>query len=322
MYRIYKTFEDKVTVPKKITNDCWLDINSPSEDELFELKSVIDIPEDIILSIRDADEVPKVEKYDDFNFILIQTPVMKEEVTDDSDEEPDVNFSVAPLGIIYTPNGVVTLSEGQNDIIEYLRVKLKNYSRNHIINTDNTPQFILKLLLFTAKTYLRHLKIINQKIRAAQSALEKSPQNDEIITLMNLEKSLVYFSTSLHSNHIVFEKIAKRKSFTSNEEDEELVEDILDESKQALETVKIYGKIVGNVSNTFAAIISNNLNKTVRLLTAITMILTIPMVVASVYGMNVELPFQHSPYAFIITLVISTTLALLTVFVFFRKKLF
>lgn len=309
-------------LPKKVTNDCWLDINSPTEDELFELKSIIDLSEDIILSIRDINEVPKVEKYDDFNFILIQTPLMREEKNSADDEEFAVSFSIAPLGIIYSPTMVFTLSEGQNDIIDYLKLKLKNYHRNEIIHTNNTPEFILKLLLFTAKMYLRYLKIINQKIRSAQANLEKSPQNEEIITLMNLEKSLVYFSTSLHSNQIVFEKIAKRKSFTSNEDDEELVEDILDENKQAIETVKIYSKIVGNVSNTFAAIISNNLNKTVRLLTSLTIILTIPMVIASIYGMNVVLPFQNSPYAFIITILISAALVLLTVFVFFRKKLF
>lgn len=320
MYKIYKTQKGKIFNPKKIISDCWIELSSATQDDLFEIKSFIDIPEDVLLSIRDVDEVPKFEKLDDVNFVLLQTPIIKEET--DEGGETKVRFSVAPLGIIYTSNLIITISEKENDVMEYLKNKLKNYSKNRIINTDNIPRFILIILLFTTKIYLRYLKTINQKIRAAQNNLEEAPENDEIIYLMNLEKSLVYFSTSLHSNHIVFEKIAKRKFFTGNEDDEELVEDILDESKQAVETVKIYNKIIGNVTNTFAAIISNNLNRTVKFLTSITIILMIPTLVASVYGMNVELPFQHSSFAFLITVGISLMVAAFVAITLFRKNLF
>ncbi len=320
MHKIYKTHKGKIFNPEKISDDCWIDINSPTEDEIFNIKSKINIPEEFLASIRDIDEVPKFEKEDNLNFILIQTPVMHEE--NGKDDEPEINFSIAPLGIIYTSNLILTISEGKNDVIEYLKLKLKNYTKNRIIHTDDIPQMILKLILFTEKLYLRYSKIINQKIRAAQSNLEQSPKNEEIINLMNLEKSLVYFSTSLHSNNVVFEKISKRKFFTSNEENEELVEDILDESKQAIETVKIYGKIINNISTTFASIISNNLNRTVKLLTSMTIILMIPTLVASVYGMNVALPFQSSSYAFWITVSISIGMASLVALILFRKNLF
>lgn len=320
MYKIYKTQKGKIFNPKKIIDDCWIELSSATQDDLFEIKSFIDIPEDVLLSIRDTDEVPKFEKLDDVNFILLQTPILKEDIDEDGDVR--IRFSVAPLGIIYTSKLIITISEKENDVIEYIKNKLKNYSKNRLIDTANTPQFILKVLLFTAKLYLRYLKTINQKIRSAQNNLEEAPENDEIIYLMNLEKSLVYFSTSLHSNHIVFEKIAKRKFFTGNEDDEELAEDILDESKQALETVKIYSKIVGNVTNTFAAIISNNLNRTVKSLTSLTIILMIPTLVASIYGMNVALPFQQSPFAFLITVGISVALVVLVTITLLRKNLF
>lgn len=320
MYKIYKTHGKKIMNPEKLSPDCWIDLNSPTDEEILELKSIVEIPEDIVTSIKDTDEVPKVEKYDDFQFILIQTPRISTE--EEEDDSLSGDYSVAPLGIIYTNDSLITICDGKNDVINYLKLKLKNYQKNKIVSTENIPQFILKLLLFSSKIYLRYLKVINHKIRIAQANLEKSPRNSEIIHLMDLEKTLVYFSTSLHSNQIVIEKLAKRKFFTSNEENEELVEDILDENKQAVATVRIYSQIVSHISSGFSSVISNNLNETVKLLTSITIILMIPTLIASIYGMNVELPFQHSPQAFTIVMVFSVFLSLLGIVVFFRKKLF
>lgn len=317
MYKIYKTQQGKITNPERISDYCWVDISYASEEDLMKLRSIIDVPEDILVSIRDTNEVPKVEKEEDFDFILIQTPVESSQA-----EDAEVSYSIMPLGIIYTSKMIVTISKGENEVIDYLKLKLKNYSKNNIVDTKNVPQFILKLLLFSAKIHLRYLKIINQRIHTAQDNFDQAPQNDEIINLMHLEKSLVYFETSLHSNHIVFEKLAKRKFFASNEDDQELTEDIIDENKQALETVKIYSKIVTNVSTTFASIISNNLNSTMKSLTAITLILMIPTVIASIYGMNVQLPFQDLPYAFGIIIAISAVLAFIGTVIFFTKKIF
>lgn len=320
MYKIYKTHRGKLINPEKISPFSWIDLNSPTDEEILELNPVVEIPEDIIFSIRDADEVPKVEKYDDFQFILIQTPRISTE--EEEEDSLSGDYSVTPLGIIYTNDHLITLCEGKNDVLNYLKLKLKNFQKNKIINTENIPQFILKLLLFSSKVYLRYLKVINHKIRIAQANLEKSPKNEEIIHLMDLEKTLVYFSTSLHSNQIVIEKLAKRKFFTSTEDNEELVEDILDENKQAVATVRIYGQIISHISSGFSSVISNNLNETVKLLTSITIILMIPTLIASIYGMNVELPFQHFPQAFTIVMVFSIFLSLLGIAVFFRKKLF
>lgn len=320
MYKIYKTFRGKILNPEKPSDFCWIDLNSPTEEDILELKSLVEIPEDVIASIKDVDEVPKLEKYDDFHFILFQTP----RINTEEEEEDSVSgdYSVAPLGVIYTSEYLITISDGRNDVMNYLRLKLKNYLKNKIINTEKIPQFILKLLLFTSKIYLRYLKVINQKIRLAQGHLEQTQSNTEIVHLMDLEKSLVYFSTSLHSNQIVIEKLSKRKIFTSEEENEELLEDILDENKQAIETAKVYGRIISNVSNTFASIISNNLNQTLKFLTSVTIILMIPTLIASIYGMNVELPFQQSPHAFNIVMVISVLFSLVGVVIFFRKKFF
>ncbi len=320
MYKVYQTIKGTVATLDNPLIHSWIDVTSPTEDDIEELKVIADIDEDIIRSIRDLDEVPKVEKYDDYQFILIQTPKVTQE--DEDEDEIYHKYSVSPLGIIFNSDYLITISDGKNDVISYLKLKLKNYEKNKIVDTNDIPQFILKLLLFTSKMYLKYLKAINHKLREAQKNLEDLPQNSEIMHLLDLQKSLVYFNTSLQSNQIVIEKLTKRKYFTNSEEDEELVEDILDENKQALSTVKVYGQIISNASATFASIISNNLNQTLRFLTSVTIILMIPTLVASVYGMNVDLPFQHVPHAFAIVVTISVVISLVGILWFYRKKFF
>lgn len=325
MIKVYQTIKNNVVSLDEPSFDTWIDIVSPTDEDVKALEHLVEIDEDIIRSIRDYDEVPKMEKYDGYDFILLQTPkvtIDQEDDDEDDDDEVYYKYSIAPLGIIFRSDLIITISEGRNDVVHYLRTKLKNFQKNKIVNTFNVAQFVLKLLLFTSKIYLRYLKAINQKMRQVQGNLEIKPKNEEIMHLMDLQKSIVYFNMSLQSNHIVLEKITKRKFFNSNEDNEELIEDIMDENRQAISTVKIYGQIIASTSGTFTSIISNNLNVTLRFLTALTIILMIPTLVASVYGMNVELPFQHLPYAFGIVVIISIVLSLFGALWFYRKKLF
>lgn len=315
MYKVYKTVKGQMVGLPLPVPDSWIDVVSPTAQDFSELKPYFELPEEVLSSVRDPDEVPKVEEIDNFQFILIQTPLSREE------SEPG-EYHVTPLGILYNKDYVITISTGKNDVLTYLKTKLKNYSNNRIINTSKKQQLILKILLFASKNYLRYLKVINQRIFRAQDQIEKSSQNKDIITLMDVGKSLAYFNRSLHTNQIVLEKLAKRKTFKSTEEDEELLEDVHDETRQAIETVKIYERIVIDTANTFATIISNNLNQRVKFLTSVTIILMLPTLVASIYGMNVELPYQHSPFAFYIVMSISISAALLAIILFFRKKLF
>lgn len=326
MIKVYQTIKSNVVSLDEPALDTWIDIISPTEDDIKALEQMVEIDEDILRSIHDYDEVPKMEKYDGYDFILLQTPKVTIDQEDDEENNDDdeiyYKYSVAPLGIIFKPDLIITLSEGKNDIVQYLRIKMKNFQKNRIVSTFNIAQFVLKLLLFTSKIYLRYLKAINQKLRQVQRNLELSAKNDEIMHLMDLQKSIVYFNTSLQSNQIVIEKIAKKKFFNSSEDNEELIEDILDENKQAISTVKIYGQIITSTSNTFTSVISNNLNATLRFLTTLTIILMIPTLVASVYGMNVDLPFQNNPHAFTIVVAISLVLSMLGALWFYRNKLF
>jgi len=314
MFKIYKTVRGKLTELDKPVEDCWIDLNSPTEAELNELKPFFEVPEEVMVSVRDVDEVPKLEEVDNFQFIVVQTAYDL--------KEGNLGYSVKPLGILYNKDYVITISDGPSDVINYLKTKLKNFANNKIINTSKKQQLILKLILFTSKTYLRYLKAINHNIHVTQDEMGKSFNNQDIINLMDIRKSLTYFNRSLHSNNLVIEKVSKRKMFNSTEEDEELTQDVLDENKQALETSRIYENIVTNTANTFATIISNNVNQAVKFLTSMTIVIMLPTLFASIYGMNVPLPYQDSPYAFEIIMGASILLTLSGILWFYWKKFF
>jgi magnesium transporter len=177
-------------------------------------------------------------------------------------------------------------------------------------------------MLFTSKLYLRYLKQINKKINVAQDKVEKSLKSKDIVNLMDLGKSLTYFSGYLQSNQLAYLKIGRMSRFKSNEDDRELLEDVIDENLQAQETVKIYSQIVQSTIGSYANLISNNLNENVKFLTSFTIILMMPTLIASIYGMNIVLPFQDHPLAFLIVTILAIIFTILLIAVFFRKKLF
>lgn len=313
MYKIYKTSRGKLFNPESPVEDSWIDISAPNDDDLNDLIKHFVIPEEAITSVKDHQEVPKVEEIDDFQFILVQTPY------DPGEDSP--GYMVKPLGILFNKEHVITLTDSSNDVVNYMKSKLKNFDRNKIINTSHKQQLILKLLLFVSKIFLKYLKDMNQSILKTQEEMLKNPDNKDIIKLMEIERSLTYFNRALNSNHLIIQKIVKRKSFNTTEEDEELAQDVLDESKQALETTKIYEHVVTDTAHGFATIISNNLNLSVRVLTSITIILMIPTLVASIYGMNVKLPFMDEPLAFDYLMLFMLFTVIMGAIWFYRKRL-
>ena len=255
--------------------------------------------------MRDADEVPKIESLDDGLFILIRTP-QKRLI------EPE--YFTIPLGIMLSKRCLITFCTIKNDVIERLK--------REKLNTGKKIQTVLKLLLASSRLYLTYLKAINRVSHIIQNDLEKSMKNEELIKLLNLEKSLVYFTTSLRSNLLVISKLTKDKVFTRYEEDRELLEDVMYEYEQAMQMADIYSNILSGMMDAFASVISNNLNRVMKLLTSVTIILMIPTLIASIYGMNIPLPFQHSENAFFITMAISFLLSAIGIIIFWRKELF
>lgn len=296
MYTIYKIENGTVTTVPKISKDLkhvWIKAESPSADELAELRACINIPEEVIKDTQDMNEVPKLDKINNIPFILLQTPIQHLS----SDKKIPTAYTVAPLGILLTENIILTLTWCPNGVISYLEEKLQNIAHNFIVDTTKNTQFVVKLFLFTAKLYLRYLKDIQQRLTIPTSARHKEFDKD-VIALLKIEESLVYFNASLRSNDIVLDKITKRKYFSTTEDAKEILDDARDETWQAIEVVKVYGRIVEDLRNALSSLISNKLTRTVNWLTKVTVILMIPALVATFYGMNVVLPMANHPQAF------------------------
>lgn len=314
MYKIYKVTGRVMRELKKPEKHCWIDISNPTTEDIKKLSPYIDITDEVLVSVDDAEEIPKLEKLNDYNFIVLQTPV----VIDPS--KP--TYRTMPLGILYNGHYLVTIFFGRNDVLDYLKVKLENIDSNEIVNTDRKAQFILKLMLLTAKFYLTYLKQLTYGVNRTQEKFQHNPNNKDILAMMEFGKALSYFSGYLQANQTIYLKVVKKPFFRMHAGDQDLCEDLLDENHQALEAVKIHNKILQSTISTFANLISNKLNENVKFLTMFSIILMMPTLVASVYGMNIVLPFQEHSQAFVIVMLISILFTLLLVIFFFRKKLF
>jgi len=305
MLEIFKTTDTGLKRIKKPVRGSWINIVIPTEEDERFLYSHTKIKKEDIESLLDIDEIPSVEKYGEDYFILIKTP---------QKDGGELEYSTVPLGIYLSDKYFITICFWENDCIR--RLKKTDFSTGKRIRTT------LKLLYISSKLYLEYLKEIQKKIYVIQKDLEKSMRNEEMIHLLNLEKSLIYFTTSLRSNYILIEKLTKNRLFTRYKEDNELLEDVLEETIQAIDMANIYSNILSGMMDAFASIISNNLNMVMKLLASITIILMIPTLIASIYGMNISLPFQTSPHAFLLIISLSILFSIIGVIIFWKARLF
>ena len=223
-----------------------------------------------------------------------------------------------PLGMIVVRDDFfITVSLRKNKVIEdFEKMKIKNFQ------TYKKSKLIFQILYFNSSYYLTYLKQINKETEIAEYILKKSMKNKELLKLLSLEKSLVYFTTSLKSNELVMEKTMRGKIIKLYEEDEDILEDAITENRQAIEMAKIYSDILNSTMDAYASIISNNLNTVMKKLTSVTIVLSIPTIVGSFWGMNVALPLTENPYAFPIILFFSVMISILLTFVLKRKGMF
>jgi len=298
---------------KKPVKDSWINLVNPEEEEeikkvskLLGITDFNDFKKDV-LSLSDKEEIPMFEKKDNGDlFLIIRTP---QEATGDSRQD----YITVPLGIILSKNYVVTISYQKNNAIG--RIKLKKFM-------FNKTYFVLKIMLATSKSYLYFLKEIDRSMKKLEHKLEESQKNTEMVDLLELQRSLVYFNTSLINNHILFEKVSRSKIFTTTEDNEDIISDLLDENKQAIQTSQIYSDNITHTLSVISSVISNNLNRIVKFLTSMSIIVAIPTLIASLYGMNVGLPLQNSSFAFIFVIVLSTILSIVIGLFLWKKKLF
>jgi len=315
MIRYYKRENKQLVQLKAPEKGCWINVYPPFDQaSLKHLGEQYNLPFDYLLDSLDIDERPRFERDDDIDLIVLKTPIANDIVTD-----IDALYITIPIGIILAKDVIVTISPYENQVIDsFLNSKVK------ALDPANRSMFVLKLFDRNIFQYLFYLNEINSKRNLFETELYNSMRNKELIRLLNIEKSLVYFVTALRADELMMLKI-QRTNFLKTVDDEaesDLLQDVLVDSAQAYEMAQVYTNILSGTMDAFASIISNNLNQVMKLLTSVTIVLMVPTLVASFYGMNVSLPFAKEPWAFSFTLLVSVILSTILVYVFFKKRWF
>ena len=313
---VYKTIGNKLTKLDKLEeNGAWINLVCPSEEEIEEISAKTKLLPEYLRAALDEEEVSRIEAEEDQMLIIIDVPIAKEK---DS-------YDTIPLGIVLNERYFVTVCLERNDVIDdFVGEHVKNFY------TFKRTRFLFQIFFKTAILFLKYLRLIDRKTNDIERELHQSMKNKELIKLLSLEKSLVYFTTSLHANEKVMEKILRLRGKTNSEvqlikmypEDEELLEDVLIENKQAIEMAHIYSNILSGMMDAFASIISNNLNIVMKFLASMTIVLALPTMIASFFGMNVPLPFQENANGFLIVTGGAAGLSLGAVILLFRKHMF
>lgn len=297
---------------KKIEKGSWINMIDPTEEEIKKVCQQTQIKEDFIRYSLDYEEKARIDEEDEdgTTLFIVDVPIIEKE------KEAEV-YTTMPLGMIVVRDEYfITVALKRNLIIDsFEKKRVKGFS------TYKKSRFLLQIMLTNASHYLTYLKQINKETEIAESILKTSMKNRELLKLLSLEKSLVYFTTSLKSNEVVMEKTLRGKILKLYDEDEDILEDAIIENKQAIEMSQIYSNILNGTMDAYASIISNNLNGVMKFLTSITIILAIPTLIASLWGMNVPVPLQNHPYGFIILVTISVIVTLIAVLMLKKKDL-
>ncbi len=318
MIEISKTDENNNLVELNISeaqSGSWFNLTDPTDEEMQKVSLLLNLDDGFLRNSLDADERSRIEFEDGHLLIITNIPIA---------EEKEGNFDALPLGIIFTPTSFITVCSQENRIINSFNKETAKF-----FNTSDKTKFMLHILFRATKFYLRYLNSINHQTDMIEKNLRRTMKNKALFKLFEVQKSLVYFTTALKDNYMVLQKIL-RLSKTKNierlmkftEEDIDLLEDVIIENKQALEMVEMHRNILENMMDAFASIISNNLNIVMKRLTSITIILAIPTMFASFWGMNVELPTIGFMSGFWFVFLISIVVAILAGGIFAKKGMF
>ncbi|MCL9803954.1 magnesium transporter CorA family protein [Flavobacterium amniphilum] len=289
--------------------NCWINIENPTPEDKNYLLNELQIPEAFYNDIEDIDERPRIEEEDGWHLIIIRIPYKS--------NNPKLPFSTIPLGLIFNETHFVSVCFHKTEMLD----DFITYTHRKQLTVKNHFDLVLKLLLSSSIWYLKYLKQINQRIKLAEDNLEKSIKNEELQTLLELEKCLVYFITSLKGNDILFHRVKNSKT-ERDTFDPDLLEDVDIELKQAQEMCNIYSNILSGMMDAYASVISNNLNVIMKRLTSISIILMIPTLIASLYGMNVPNTLENNPNGLLIIVLVSAVLAMIGAVLFKKKNLF
>lgn len=313
MVKYFKTLNGVIEEIGEQQEGCWGVLIRPSESELYTVSTQNNIELDDLKAALDEEERSRIQMEDDYTMILVDIPTI--ERRNDKDW-----YITIPMSIIVTKDAIFTVCLEETPVLyNFMNKKVRNF------HTHMKTRFILQILYKNSTLYLQYLRTINKKSEEVEKKLHGSTKNQELIELLELEKSLVYFTTSLRSNEIVLEKLLKTESIKKYPEDTELLEDVIIENKQAIEMSNIYSGILSGMMDAFASVISNNLNIVMKFLATITIVMSIPTMIFSAYGMNVDgggMPFANNIFGFGLVILFSIVLSLIVAFVFSKKNLF
>ena len=312
MFKMYNT--DLITnITEEVTEykrGNWINMIAPSDDEIKTVCENINIQEDFIRYALDPEERARIdyEEDDGTTLILADVPIIEK-------DEDQKEYSTIPVGfIIVRDEYFITVSLMENQVIRRM-----NPMKNKSVATYKKSRLVLQCLYVNSEIYLNLLKKINRETEIAEKELRQTRKNKSLLRLLSLEKSLVYFTTSLKANEVVMERMNRGKVIKLYEEDEDWLEDVLIENKQAMEMSKIYSDILSGVMDAYSSIISNNLNGVMKILTAITIIISVPTMISSFWGMNVKVPMQDNPWGFAIILIASILIGIIVTIILKRK---
>lgn len=304
MLNFYKTVDNRIIKIDAPEPGCWISVISPAESEVAFLTKELGVEADFVRAALDEEESSRIEKENGQTLVIIDYPSAEEQ----ADENKTILYTTLPMGIIMTDNYIITVCLEDNlTIQDMIQGRVKG------LQTTLKTRFLLMTLLRIAARFLQYLKQIDKISYSTEQRLHQSMRNKELIQLLGLEKSLVYFSTSLKSNEVTLEKILRGRIIKLYEEDEDLLEDVLIEIKQAIEMGNIYSGILSGTMDAFASVISNNLNIVMKVLTCITTIMAIPTMVFSFYGMNVPLPLANTWFPLVLSLIVSLTATIILI---------
>ena len=313
MIRIFKTEDGAMHEKEEMQPGCWIALTNPTASEIIDIADTYQIDPDHLRAPLDEEERSRIEVEDEYTLILVDIPSIEERNGKDW-------FVTIPLAIITTKDVLITVCLEETPVLtSFMDGSVRDF------HTFMKTRFILQILYKNATQFLQYLRIIDKKSEVIERKLHQSQKNEELIELLELEKSLVYFTTSLRSNEVVLEKLLRIEKIKKYPEDTDLLEDVIVENKQAIEMANIYSGILSGTMDAFASVISNNLNIVMKFLATVTIVLSIPTMIASFYGMNVNshgMPFADSPYGFAIVLGLTLLLSLFVAYIFNKKDLF
>lgn len=313
MISIYKNIDETSPTLHQLDNiepGSWINIVAPTDQELLLVSKKTGVPLELLRAPLDDEETSRLDIEDNNTLIVVDIPFTEM-------EDNSLTYDTYPLAIIHTEREIITVCLKNSKILtDFADGKVRSFF------TFKRSRFILQILYRIATYYLLYLRQIDKKSLMIEKRLHKSMKNKELIQLLSLEKSLVYFSTSLKSNEITLEKMLKLEFIQKYEEDKDVLEDVIIENKQAIEMANIYSNILSGTMDAFASVISNNLNIVMKLLASVTIVMAIPNMISGLFGMNLVVPFQDHPHGFWFVLALIVTTCVTAIILLNKKDMF